>query len=160
MERTEVSRLRSFGQLLEHEAHRSLDLLKAIDDTIYACDVQRDAIDLLAGKAGEFVQLLKRLEKPVDQDGRVLQKLEEARDALARTYAVYQRKRASAAADPALRPDDGVVDAFDSLLDALASAHNVTNELCWALGEHDADFDAVVEGDFTSAEELIGALRG
>ncbi|ALD90312.1 hypothetical protein CR3_1071 [Cupriavidus gilardii CR3] len=160
MERTEVSRLRSFGQLLEFEAHRSVDLLKAIDDTIYACCVQRDSLDHLSGLSAEFVQHLKRVEKPVDADGTILRKLEDARDAIARAYDIHQRKREAAARAPELTPDDGVVEAYDSLLDSLAAAHNITNELCWALGEHDADFDEIVDGEFTSADDLIGALRG
>jgi hypothetical protein len=160
MVRTEVSRLRSFGQLLEFEALRSVDLLKAIDDTIYACCVQRDKLDHLSGLSAEFIQHLKRVDGPIDPSGEILRELEKARDAIMDAYKIHEKKRAAAAAAPELTPDDGVVEAYDSLLDSLAAAHNVTNELCWALGEHDADFDEVLEGEFTSAEDMIKALRG
>lgn len=160
MVRTEVSRLRSFGQLLEFEANRSIDLLKAIDDTIYACCVMRDQLDSLTGISAEFVQSLKRAVAPLDPEGTVLRKLEEGRDALSVAYEEHKRKREAAARAPELSSDDGVVEAYDGLLDSLAAAHNATNELCWALGEHDADFDEVLEGEFTSADGMIEALRG
>lgn len=160
MVRTEISRLRSFGQLLEFEALRSVDLLKAIDDTIYACCLLRQQVDALTGASEEFIQALKRAKNPIDPDGSVLRQLEEGRDALDVAYKAHQRKREAAAQAPDLSPDDGVVEAYDSLLDSLAAAHNSTNELCWALGEHDADFDEVVEGEFASADDMIKALQG
>jgi hypothetical protein len=160
MVRTEVQRLRSFGQVVKYQALRSVDFLKQIDDTIYACCVERDLLHDLAGKAQELVQTLHRAEKAVDPDGKALKGLEAARDALASAYDQHQSMRNSAANDPALHEDDGVVEAFDNLLDAMAAAHNAMNDLCWAVGEHDADFDEILDGEFGSAEEMIAALRG
>lgn len=160
MVRTEVSRLRSFGQFVEFQATRSVDLLRAIDDVIYGCCVERDQLIALTGAAHEFIQALRRVETVVDPDGTVLKNLEQARDALDAAYKAHQRRRESAARDPRLNSDDGVVDAFDGLLDAMAAAHNALNDLCWALGEHDADFDEVLDGEFASADAMIKALRG
>ncbi|WP_150574529.1 hypothetical protein [Pandoraea aquatica] len=155
----EVSKLRSFGQFVGFEAARSVDLLKAIDDTIYACEQQRRMMEQFTGAAGEFVQSLKRTDHAIDEDGSVLAALEAARDAIHQVYAQHKRKREAAAGDHRLCEDDGVVDAYDQLLDGIASAHTALNDLCWALGEHEADFDKVLEGEFSTAEELIEALE-
>lgn len=156
----EVSKLRSFGQFVGFEAARSVDLLKAIDDTIYACEQLRRMMEQFTGAAGEFVQSLKRTDHAVDKDGEGLAELERARDAIQELYDIQQRKRAAACADGRLHADDGVVEAYDQLLDGIAATHAALNDLCWALGEHESDFDEVLEGEFTSADELIGALRG
>lgn len=160
MERTEVRRLRSFGQVVEFQASRGVDFLTKIDDTIYACCVERDQLHALVGNAQEMVQSLRRAAAPIDADGKALAMLETARDALAKAYEQHRAMRESAAKDPNLHEEDGVVEAFDGLLDALAAAHNAMNDLCWAVGEHDADFDEVLEGEFSNADDLIRALRG
>lgn len=156
---TEISRLRSFGQLVEVDATRSLHLLKAIDDTLFACHAACGPLNQLTETSFDLIERLKRVDSPVDENGSALKVLENGRAALARAYEVHQaRKRESL---EALKPDesDGVVEAYDELLDAIASAHNAVNALCWALGEHDADYDEVAGTGFTSADELIHALR-
>jgi hypothetical protein len=160
MIRAEVSRLRSFGQLVELQAARSIELLKVIDDTIYACSVDRDQLIELTGAALEYVQALKRVDRSIDKDGAALAKLEEGRDALAAAYEAHQATREAAASHPGLHEDDGVVEALDGLLDAMAAAHNAINDLCWALGEHEADFDAASERQYGNADDLIASLRG
>ncbi|CAB3795982.1 hypothetical protein LMG28688_04210 [Paraburkholderia caffeinitolerans] len=160
MVRNEVTRLRSFGQYVEFQAARSGEILKAIDDVIYACCAERDQLIALTGAALEFVQALKRAESPIDQDGSILKKLEQARDSLARAYDEQAKMRESAANAPSLHEDDGVVEAFDGLLDAIAAAHNAMNDLCWAVGEHEADFDKVASGTYKSADDLLAALKG
>ncbi|NIE68210.1 hypothetical protein [Burkholderia sp. Ax-1719] len=160
MIRNEISHLRSFGQFVEFQAARSVELLAAIDDVIYACWAERDQLISLTGTAHEFIQALKRAKGPLDQDGSALVKLEAARDALGCSFEAHSELRATAAQNPELHEDDGVVEAFDGLLDALAAAHNALNDLCWALGEHEADFDKVAGGKHTSAADLIAALKG
>ncbi len=160
MIRSEVSRLRSFGQLVEFEANRSVELLKAIDDTIYACCVLREQVDALAGAAAEQIQAIKRADGSIDPDGKILRQLEQGRDALNASYETLLKKRNLAAQAPQLKSDDGVIEAIDILLDAVSAAHNVVNDLCWELGEHEADLDTVLEGEYSSADDLIKALRG
>lgn len=160
MIRSEVSRLRSFGQLVEFEANRSVELLKAIDDTIYACCVLRDQVDALAGAAAEQIQAIKRADGPIDPDGKILRQLEHGRDAFSSSYEALLKKRNLAAQAPELTPDDGVVEAIEMLMDSVSAAHNTVNELCWVLGEHDADRDEVLDGVYSTAEDLIKVLRG
>lgn len=160
MIRSEVSRLRSFGQLVEFEANRSVELLKAIDDTIYACCVLREHVDTLAGAAAEQIQAIKRADGPIDPDGKILRQLEHGRDAFSSSYETLLKKRNLAAQAPELNPDDGVVEAIEMLMDSVSAAHNIVNELCWVLGEHEADRDEVLEGEYSTAEDLIKALRG
>ncbi|WP_420955248.1 hypothetical protein [Burkholderia gladioli] len=156
----EISHLRSFGEVVAFRADRSVDFLRMIEDTIYACCVERDEHNSLAGAALTFAQRIKRLDAPVDADGVILAKLEKGRDALGAAYEAHKEKRQAAVDDPDLDEDDGVVEAYDDLLDALAAAHNAVNELCWALGEHSAEFSPVLEGEFFSAEDLLASLRG
>jgi hypothetical protein len=154
----EVSTLRSFGQRVEFEAARSVELLKAIDDTIYACAVFKDTTDALVKEAHNLIASLKRLDRPIDTDGAALKNLETARDALGAAYQRFTAMRESARRDTRLSDEDGVVEAFDTLLDCIADAHNTVNELCWAVGEHDADFDKPLEGEFESADDLFKAM--
>jgi hypothetical protein len=160
MVRTEVSRLRSLGQLVEFEAARSLDLLKAIDDTVFAVCQLRNRVDEFAGSASELLQALKRAEQPLDPDGSLLRVLESARDSVHDLYGKVAGQLDRVRQSPQVQPEDGLIEAYQRLLDSMAGAHNILNDLCWAIGEHDADFDEVLEGEFTSAEDLIKALRG
>ncbi|WP_155121881.1 MULTISPECIES: hypothetical protein [Burkholderia cepacia complex] len=160
MIRMEVSRLRSFGQLVEFEASRSVDLIKAIDDTIYAVCKLRDQADTLAGEAAELIQSIKRAEGSIDADGEILRLLEHGRDALHTSYESLLRKKDAASRAPELKSEDGLVEAYEVLLDSVSAAHNIVNELCWTLGEHEAELDEVMDGEYSSAEDLIKALRG
>lgn len=159
MKTSAVSQLSSFGQLVEFQAARSLDLMRAIDDAIYACNAQRDMLKDLTGKAHELIQVLRRCNGSLDPNRDIQANLERGRDALEEVYKVFAQKRASAASDPKLTQEDGVVEAFDHLLDATAAAQNAINDLAWHLGEHEADLDGTADGVFTSADDLIKALR-
>jgi hypothetical protein len=154
----QINTLRSFGQRVEFEATRSVELLKAIDDTIYACAVFKDTINAIAKEAHTLIVSLKHVDGPIDKDGSSLKNLETARDALGAAYGRFAAMRESAGQDSRLSADDGVVEAFDSLLDCVADAHNIINELCWAVGEHDADLDTPLEGEFESADDLFKAM--
>jgi hypothetical protein len=114
----------------------------------------------MTGSAFELVERLKRAVTPVDLSGDALTALEEARDALLDAYNALWILRQAAVGDPQPSPEDRVVEASDELLDAAAAAHHAMNDLCWALGEHDADFDKPLDGVYTSADELITALKG
>lgn len=160
MVRTEVSRLRSLGQLVEFEAARSIDLLKAIDDTVFAVCQLHDRVDAFAGSASELLQALKRAEHPLDPDGSLLKILESARDSMHDLYEKVAGQLDRVHRSPNVQPEDGLVEAYQRLLDSMAAAHNNLNELCWAIGEHDVDFDEVLEGEFNSADDLIKSLRG
>lgn len=154
----EVRTLRSFGQRVEFEATRSVDLLKAIDDTIYACAVLKETISALATEAHNQIGNLKRADSPADPDGSIQQKLEAARDSLAALYKMFVTRRDSAHNDKRLSDEDGVVDAYDQLLDTIADTHNVMNELCWVVGEQAAEYDKPLEGEFESADDLFKAM--
>ncbi|MGN4069455.1 hypothetical protein ACS0Y7_33140 [Burkholderia gladioli] len=156
----DASHLRSFGQLVALEAARGLDLLKAIDDSIYAVSKLRGQAEGFAGEAAELIQMVKRINEPFDQDGAILRKLESARDSLHSSYLVVKEGRDVVARATSLKPEDGLVEAHDSLLDAIASAHNLVNELCWEVGEKSAEFSTVLEGEFSSASDFLASLRG
>lgn len=158
MNLSEISRLQSFGEIVAFRADRSVEFLKMIEDTIYACCVERDEYNTLAGSALTFAQRIKRFEAPVDPDGVVLAKLEKGRDALGAAFDAHKDMRQAAVDDPNLHDEDGVVEAYDGLLDALAAAHNAVNELCWALGEHEADFDAPTRTRFDNVDDMFAAM--
>lgn len=151
--------LRSFSQVIAFEAGRSIGIINAVDDIIYASKAAREALDAITGKTYEFILQLQRLEGAVDKDRSILNSLEKSRDVHARVFddLTAMRERVLLAAGD--QDDEGMLAAYDAVLDALAATHNALNDFCWALSEHEADFEEPVPGTFTNAEDLFSAIH-
>lgn len=67
-------------------------------------------------------------------------------------------RRQSAIDDARLVADDGIVEAYDALLEQLAATFNSVSQMAWILGEHIAESDKTLPGTFASADELFAAM--
>lgn len=147
MIRNEGERLRSFGRFVEFQTTRGIALLGAVDDVKYAYwVVWAEMISLIPCFVHKFIRELSREKGRFDEDGSALAALEAARDAVGRSFEAHVKLRSAAAH-------------ATEQLDALATAHSALNGLCWALGEHEADFDKIADGRHESAAALIAALK-
>lgn len=141
-------------------AQRNLHLLRAINDTLESLGADAAFFTALAKEIERFDEFL-RSEQPsvrVDADGRVVGSLEEAIRICERMHDVLSRKRVAAQGDPQLREEDGVVDAFDDCLDAVAQLHHATTDLREWIITHDAILEAPLPGTFDSVDDLLHAL--
>lgn len=147
-----------------YDSARSLDLLKAIDVTVQDNEALRETfqqISLQVPKLTEAIcnRMVSSEDATIDNDGQIQSALETAMQHLRSISHHLGRRRAYAAADQNLRPDDGVIESFDAVIEAITDAHDALNEFNWAVMEHDADASPKSgEGPFKSAKELLESL--
>lgn len=156
----ETHKFRALSRMVDAAARRDLNLLNLIDKTVDALCESKAEMDYHADTISREVARVKLLPHVIDADGSVVEMLEKARDAMGNIHGALRKKCDSARHSLQLRPDDGVVEAYCAIIDSAAALHNAINDLCWAIGEHDADFDTVVPGGpYTNANDLIAALE-
>lgn len=95
------------------------------------------------------------LGRAIDPDGRIADLLRKGAAAAQRMHAEQVARRESARADPDLREEDGVVEAFSAFVDALAEVHNLLEDLRDTIETLDAERSPVVGRAFGSADELV-----
>lgn len=159
MKTHEASRFSALNRMVEAVAHRDLNLLNAIDETIDSLCSTRAEMDILTDALFREIDRLKELGAPIDQEGKFLPMFENGRDAIGEFYRTMEAKCNAARNAPELRADDGVVEAYCELLGSTAKLHNAINDLCWTIGEHDADFDKATGKMHTSTEQMFADLE-
>ncbi len=158
----EFKKLKAFGRHVDQEfgvAPRDLELLGEIEKTVARMEIQTAKFQGMALVAEHFVE---QMQKSVPPDAVNLDELaamfEKTRDVVGEFYALNVEKRQNAIDDDRLTADDCVVDCYDSLLEILSALHNSLNSLAWLIGEHIAEADVVVDGKFSSADDLFAAM--
>lgn len=160
MEAQEHRTLRVINLLVGEMADRDLDILKKIDKKIDRLRDDEEVMRIYADTIARHIPLIGSLPVAVDKDGMLVAMFERTRDVLAEMHAILSKKCDSARTAPELKPEDGVVEAYCEVMVTTAHLHDMVNELCWAIGEHDADFDEVVPGGpYGSVDDLMAALR-
>lgn len=152
--------IRDFGGRVVTAASRDLVLLKKIDETIDALSLEASNLIGLcsfAEKATEHIRATTPHEV-IDADGGIEKLLNAGQDALSEYRELLQAKRQSGANDKRLRPDDGIVAAYDESIEAVTNLHNSLDELRWAVMVHDADISPVSNNSFKSADDLFASL--
>ncbi|MCE2995700.1 MAG: hypothetical protein LW863_08885 [Flammeovirgaceae bacterium] len=139
---------------------RSLELLKAIDETVSNLSVEADFLRGAAQATAHVRQGL--MENPpkqrIDPEGKVETNLDRVLKMASEIHADWQRRCQAAIDDRQLIEGDGVADGYQEAMDALRALHDETQELRDLIAEHDCDFDEVLPGTFTNADDLIAAL--
>lgn len=159
MNSQEAIELRKLNQMVGSIVQRDLKLLKTIDRTIDALREEKAELDLHAQMIAGQIEKIKKIERVIDEDGSLIPMLEKTRDIFAEFHAKLKRKCDFARNAPELKPEDGVVEAYCDIIDSAAALHNTINELCWVIGEHDADLEEELVGPFDSVEELLRSLK-
>lgn len=141
-------------------AARNLQLLQAIENTVNRLGSDTK---LLGGIADGFAELMEAVQKsnsdnPLDPQGFVCTSLQNSSDAASRIYARATGARQSACDDKALRPDDGVVEAFDEYLAAVASVHDLIEQIKDWIEIHDAALEPSTGVTYSDVNALFEAL--
>ncbi|ELF6206753.1 hypothetical protein KTQ74_28295 [Pseudomonas chlororaphis] len=130
----------SAAELVGVGAVRSLDLLRDIDGTI---DAITHHCRLFGGAQAAFDAVAKDISSGAATkaipEGDIIPVLEQLQDSLVKGYAESKEKMQCAIRDPRLRDDDGVVDAYSSLLEAIYALNTTTEKLRWSILESNAD---------------------
>ncbi len=155
-------KLMAFGRHVDQEfggEPRDLELLGEIEKTVAKMEVQTAKFHGMALMAERFVEQMQRSipAETVHLD-ELATMFEKTRNMVGEFYALNVEKRQNAIDDDRLTADDCVVDCYDSLLEILATLHNSLNSIVWLIGEHIAEADVVVEGEFSNADDLFAAM--
>lgn len=153
--------VRAFVRRTEEEAARNLRALERIEATCGALRAMADFTRREARSTYDLAEMISadRSHGSIDPEDLFSASSQRVQDMLAQAVRTLTKERDAAARNPALREDDGVVEAFDDLIVALREFHGTIGELIVAIMEHDADRSPRV-GEFTSADDLIAALKG
>lgn len=154
---TNSKTLSALGDDILNGANRSLELLKAIENTIAAlCYDQRyyEAFTSIARDAAASLRNASRV-KQIDADGAIENKLLRGQQAAHQLYEKLIEKRQGALSDPQLADEDGVAEEYKRTIQVVAELHNTIDDLRLALGEYDADLSPHMEGKVFSSKESI-----
>lgn len=153
----------SAAELMGVGAVRTLDLLRDIDGTIEAISHH---CQLITAAANSFVAVKEKIasgeaSKLIPEEN-VVPVLESLQDSLVKSYEESKAKMQCAINDPRLSDEDGVVDAYARLLDALTSLNTMTEELRWSILESNADKETghtpVVMSDPAAIDKFLDDL--
>lgn len=148
------------GESIVGEANRSLDLLRAIEETILAINLITDNLHTYTRYAGMSYDKLQssKLTSIIDESGQIADELNNAQSKILELYNVFISKRDAARNDKNLKNEDGVVDCYVHAIAAAADLHNILNDLRWEIYEHDADFEKSETSDVLSTAEEINSF--
>lgn len=158
MSALEIRALKAFGRQVVVEAARDLGLLRAIDATLDWIDIEAGRVRQLNGDAEKFIKTIEAATSPIVSDVDLVVLFDAARDSVGEAHAVLVAKHHSAVSDPNLLEEDGIVDAYASLIDDVAEFHNHLNALSWAIGEHNADFDKPTGRAYTDVDAMFADM--
>ncbi|MDT3679873.1 MAG: hypothetical protein ROZ64_13680 [Burkholderiaceae bacterium] len=148
----------------EGVGRRSLELLRAIDQTVSSLRIDCELMSNLAHISNDLSERLKAKAVAgqlslVDESGAIVETLNNAADAAESLHESLGRRCASARADHRLEPDDGVTDEYEAAISACADMHNALRDLADTVAELDAELEAPTGKSFTNIDELMAALR-
>lgn len=153
---TNTKTLTRLGSDVASQAHRSIELLDAIESTIDALCYDQKMFDAFAQIAHQVLERVRQLKpiKPIDSDGAVADGFLKAQAATRDLYDLLLLKRDSAINDARLTEEDGVAEEYQRLIEIVKDLHDCLNDLRWAVGEHDADLCHAHGPVLTSAEDI------
>lgn len=148
------------GESVVGETIRSLDLLRAIEETIFAINFIADNLTTYARYATMAIDRFQgdKFEVMCDESGKIADELNNAQSKVLELYNVFITKRNAARNDHNLNHDDGVEDCYTNAIAAAADLHNLLNDLRWEIYEHDADFEKSETSDVLSTAEEVDAF--
>lgn len=155
------AKIRAFGQEIVAESARSLELLRAIDDTLdwlkkLTSGFEADSVFALEGL--ERIHATSSTDEQIDPEGSLVILLEQAQDSLKGLDEILIHKRQRGRDDPRLTEDDGIEAAYCDAIAACAELRNAVDALRWALLEHDASAAEHLEGFVADTPEGVAAM--
>jgi hypothetical protein len=146
---------------LQAYAARSLHLLRDIEQTLFALDTECKALDAFSTDADRLLAELEgaQLGRQLDPEQRICRLFVQAEETAERVHAGASRRKAAAIADARLHHEDGVVDAYDDFLEAVARYHNALSLLRERVAVHDALLSPRGAETYTDAAALMSDIR-
>ena len=144
---------------IEVQGRRSLALLRAIEDTISALDLDRTHFAAIGREMDNLTDLVMRcpVSHELDPEGKSAELFDQGLEALKSLRRRYAARLVAAESDHALCDDDGIADAYRNAIEATESTFDATQRATDAVREHDAEASGY-SGDFATASELLAAL--
>lgn len=146
--------------LAEVMAARNLQFLAVIENTLDGLESDTGHIRVIAEAVEKTLKSLQaeNSPKPVDPEGRLSALLEKASESARRMYATASEAHESACSDRMLKPEDGVVEAFNEHLEALTDLHACGEELRDWIETHDALLEPSTGKTYTNVDDLFAAM--
>lgn len=139
-------------------AARNLDLLRAIEDTVDGLVADTDLVRSISRTYSELKTKLSARSTEIDPTGRICAILDKTSDSCVRIYKDAKNRHIFASADPQLRPDDGVVEAFSEFVGAINELHDTVEELSEWISTHDAVLQPTTGQTFDNVSSLFDSL--
>lgn len=155
MSALEIRRLAAFGNQILVDTERGLALLQTVDPTLAVLNTDRRRVEQMNRAAGIFVEQIKDAPGPIASDTDLIELFDKVRDYLGNAHQLLEARRHEALNMPSRRKHDGVAEAYALLIGATAELHNRLNELSWAIGEHNADFEKPTGKAYTDIEDMF-----
>jgi hypothetical protein len=151
--------IRSLSTTLELVLNaRDLGTLDAIDRTVDELNTHRSLLRFHTAIIRKQIDDVRDYPEPIDIDGAILKRLEGLRDKIGQIHSVLLSRFEGIRNAPTVDPEDGLVEALNETICVTADMHNAMNDLCWAVGEHDADFEQRTGKKYTSVDEMFSDL--
>jgi hypothetical protein len=146
---------------VEALAARNLQFLALIENTIDRVSGDTDHIRVMSKAVVACLESLQKANdvKLIDPEGRLCELLGKTAEMARRMYADASGAHESACGDRLLQPDDGVVEAFSELMEAVTELHACSEELRDWVEIHDALLEEPTGATYTNAADLIAALN-
>lgn len=132
------------SQHLRVSTARSLDLLRDIDGTIEALVMTRKEMDALREAFDGLLSKLYDVQASLCER-KTIPALEKSQDSLRRMAQDLRGRLVAAQRAPELRPDDGVVEAYEEVIDSILALNAKIEQTKWAVLEHNADLEKASE---------------
>ena len=150
------------GQIQAAAASATLDLLRAVDETVDALTRIQRMLRYDIDMANWLVDavLVDKERKEIDPEDMLDNLLEKGENSIREAIEGMKIRRRAATEDAELKGfhEDSVVSEYDNTIEQLTDLFNAIEQLRIVVREHDADLSHDV-GPFTSADELIAALN-
>lgn len=150
----------TLAQRIEVQGRRSLALLRSIEDTLSALDLDCNHLTAIAREMDNLTQRITAhppAHEELDPDGKCAELFDQALESLASLRRRYEAKLAAAEADQALCEADGIVEAYRCAIEATEDAFEATQHAAEAVREHDAEASGYTEV-FSDVDALFGEL--
>ena len=139
-------------------AARNLELLRAIEDTLDGLAADTELVRSISRTYSELKSKLQPSTTEIDPSGRIRAVLDKSSDSCVRIYKDARNRHLFASTDPQLRPDDGVVEAFNEFASAIDELHDTIEELSQRIANHDAVLQPTTGQTFDTVDSLFDSL--
>ena len=142
--------------------HINLEILRDVEEVVTVSARLQDRIRVTILAAENLLENLKECEAegPLDPENKVVGLFEKTESLLLSIRDSFRESVNSAKVDPSLIGDNerSIIDEFNKTILLIEESYEVTQEIRWAIMEHDAD-RAEVTGEFGNIDDLMTHLN-